>query len=624
MGDSWLDVLKGKTYLGSDNNLKSTIDQLKNERTHASNSRKAEIDAEIAKARLDEIAKINETTEATSILSQGFEELSKVLRNATDKMGNFVYGSNNNDINFSNVDDYAYANTATGKIGAGKKFGKLSKTAKTFVMAHEKGHILAGHKGAGRNLNQELEADQYANMFMGKGNAKSAMNELQARNPKDYELKVRGMVKFATNNPDQKFSDTINDQMKYVYETAKAEKGHTKVQKLAKRTHNFFFGEDQNRLSLLDSFSQNLGLISRKVMEGLFGTKRAVELEEIGPDGKPTGKFKTQEVNTKGILEEIADTAKGALTRFKQILIGRDENKNYRSKDDVEKMGLFSIIIDKLDDVIVKPLNEKISKSTFEMQKKFNINESLSESLGLFFYGTKKTNYISQGGIINYFVDSRIKMVESLKTIIFGEKDVMNGSLVKKGLVHRLSDSFNEGLFIPLKKIISLNYNDNKDRDASLINIIAERLRGRKNKDGKPTEGSLAMKSLQNIFDNVGSLLFGKSYYLDEEEAKLGLVRVRGGIIGETFDRLKATARDVGVGLFGNGKDKKGFIFEALEKGLGYIPKLIEKMKNSNSKSPFAAILRVLDKGAATFVTGLDLFITDVKDVITDGFKNIF
>jgi hypothetical protein len=170
----------------------------------------------------------------------------------------------------------------------------------------------------------------------------------------------------------------------------------------------------------------------------------------------------------------------------------------------------------------------------------------------------KKTNYISQGGIINYFVDSRIKMVESLKTIIFGEKDVMNGSLVKKGLVHRLSDSFNEGLFIPLKKIISLNYNDNKDRDASLINIIAERLRGRKNKDGKPTEGSLAMKSLQNIFDNVGSLLFGKSYYLDEEEAKLGLVRVRGGIIGETFDRLKATARDVGVGLFGNGKDKKG------------------------------------------------------------------
>jgi hypothetical protein len=91
MGDSWLDVLKGKTYLGSDNNLKSTIDQLKNERTHASNSRKAEIDAEIAKARLDEIAKINETTEATSILSQGFEELSKVLGGTVNENRIFVF-----------------------------------------------------------------------------------------------------------------------------------------------------------------------------------------------------------------------------------------------------------------------------------------------------------------------------------------------------------------------------------------------------------------------------------------------------------------------------------------------------------------------------------------------------
>ena len=110
IGSNWFDILKGKTYLGSDNNLKSSIDQLKQERTHATGSRRSEIDAEIAKVRLDEIVNLREANEATDILSQSFSELTNMINKTTNKMGDFIYGQSNNDIGFSNVDDYAFAN----------------------------------------------------------------------------------------------------------------------------------------------------------------------------------------------------------------------------------------------------------------------------------------------------------------------------------------------------------------------------------------------------------------------------------------------------------------------------------------------------------------------------------
>ena len=171
-------------------------------------------------------------------------------------------------------------------IGKRKKFNSLSDSAKNFVMLHEKGHVLAGHKG-GRNFNQEAQADMYAANVMGKGQAKSALTELNAKNSNDYELKLRSGMKFATNNDD--FSNVYNQFMKDTYNQVQASKGHNPLESAMNKTKEFFFGKDRNRASITDALGHNIGLVSRKLVESLFGAEYSYKLDIVDETGRVIG-----------------------------------------------------------------------------------------------------------------------------------------------------------------------------------------------------------------------------------------------------------------------------------------------------------------------------------------------